>query len=97
MDREHLAQVTVWRAVHLLNRCSRWCARAEVARRAAEQPTREGTPVRFAGPIFIPEDETCVHMYRAGLIDAVRLAAARTSVRFELISEAATESGDCKA
>jgi hypothetical protein len=66
---------------------------AGVARRAAEQLTREGTQVEFVRSIFIPEDETCIHMYRAGSIDAVRLVAARASLRFEHISEAVTESG----
>lgn len=66
---------------------------ATVARLAAEQLTREGTPVEFVHSIFVPEDETCIHMYRADSIDAVRLVAARASLRFERISEAVTESG----
>jgi hypothetical protein len=66
---------------------------AGVARLAAEELTREGTPVEFLRSIFIPEDETCIHMYRAGSIDAVRLVAARASLCFEHISEAVTESG----
>jgi hypothetical protein len=66
---------------------------AGIARRAAEQLTREGTPVEFVRLIFIPEDETCIHMYRAGSIEAVRLVAARVSLRFEHVCEAVTESG----
>jgi hypothetical protein len=68
--------------------------RADVARRAAEQLTREGTPVEFVRWIFIPQDETCIQMYRAGSIDVVRLVAARASLRFEHISEAVTETGE---
>src|SRR5262245_37544135 len=37
--------------------------RAGAARRAAEQLTSEGTPVHFVRSIFIPEDETCLHLY----------------------------------
>ena len=66
---------------------------AGVARRTAQQLACEGTQVRFIRSIFIPEDETCIHMYRAGSIDAVRLVAERASLCFEHIAEAVTESG----
>ena len=67
---------------------------ASVARLTAQELTREGTPVEFMHSIFIPEDETCIHMYRADSIDAVRRVAARASLRFERISEAITENGE---
>jgi hypothetical protein len=38
---------------------------ADAARLAAEQLTREGTPVQFVRSIFIPRDETCVYVYEA--------------------------------
>lgn len=62
--------------------------RADAARRAAEQLSGEGTPVEFVRSIFIPEDETCLHLYRAGSIEAVRAAAARASLRLDRVAEA---------
>jgi hypothetical protein len=64
------------------------CARA--ARRAAEQMTREGTRVQFVRSIFIPEDETCIYLYRADSIDAVRVAATRASLRLDRVAKAVT-------
>ena len=66
---------------------------ARAARLGAEQLTREGTPVEFGRSIFIPEDETCFYIYKADSIEAVRAAAARTSLRFERVLEAMTEIG----
>ena len=43
--------------------------------------------------IFIPEGETCFYIYRADSIEAVRAAAARSSLQFERVSEAVTEVG----
>jgi hypothetical protein len=66
---------------------------ASAARLAAEQLTREGTPVEFVRSIFIPEDETCFYIYKAVSIESVLAAGARSSLRFERVSEAVTESG----
>ncbi|MGZ4197266.1 MAG: hypothetical protein ACXVFQ_13280 [Solirubrobacteraceae bacterium] len=66
---------------------------AGIARLSAEQLTREGTPVEFVRSIFIPRDETCIYIYKAGSIEAVQAALARTTLRFERISEAVTEHG----
>jgi hypothetical protein len=66
---------------------------AGVARLAAEQLAREGTPVEFVRSIFIPRDETCIYIYRAGSIEAVQAALARTPLRFERVSEAVTDRG----
>jgi hypothetical protein len=70
--------------------------RASVARLAAERLTREGTPIEFVRSIFLPEDETCIHIYRADSIQAVQQVAARALLRFERVSEALTETGDPK-
>jgi hypothetical protein len=61
---------------------------AKQARRAAEQVTREGTPVRFMRSIFVPDDETCFHVYEAASAECVREAAVRAALRFERVSEA---------
>jgi hypothetical protein len=67
--------------------------RAGAARAVADQLRREGTPVHYVRFIFIPEDETCIHLYRADSIDAVRAAAARASLHLERIAEAVGNSG----
>lgn len=58
------------------------------ARLAAEALTREGTPVRYLRFIFVPDDETCFHLYEAPSVDAVREAALRAAVPVERIAEA---------
>ena len=66
---------------------------AAAAREAAEQLTREGTPVDYVRSIFIPEDETCIHLYRAESIEAVRAAAARASLRLDRLAQAISDGG----
>jgi hypothetical protein len=66
---------------------------ANAARLAAEQLTREGTPVEFVRSIFIPEDETCLYIYRADSIEAVRAALEHAPLRFDRVSEAVTGAG----
>ena len=63
------------------------------ARAAAEQLTNEGTEVEFVGSIFVPSDETCIHLYRAESSEAVRAAAARASLRPERVTEAVSDAG----
>jgi Protein of unknown function (DUF4242) len=64
--------------------------RAAAARRAAEEMRSEGIRVQFVRSIFIPDDETCIHLYRADSIDAVRAAVTRASLPLERIAEAVT-------
>lgn len=64
---------------------------AEAGRLAAEELTREGTPVRYLRSIFVPEDETCFFLYEAGSADAVREVAERAHLQFERVAEAAAE------
>jgi hypothetical protein len=65
--------------------------RAERARRAAEELSNQGTSVRYLRSIFVPDDETCFHLYRASSAAAVRAVASRAGLRFERISEASAE------
>jgi Protein of unknown function (DUF4242) len=67
------------------------CVRA--AREATKELTLEGTRVRYIRSIFVPEDETCMHMYRADSVEAVQAAAARASLRLERIAEAIVDAG----
>ena len=62
--------------------------RAQKARAAADQLRREGTRVHYVRSIFIPEDETCLHLYRAESIEDVRAAAARASLQLDRLTEA---------
>jgi hypothetical protein len=62
------------------------------ARRAAEELTREGTPVQYLSSIFVPADETCFFLYQAASAEAVHEAARRASLAFERVSEAVAES-----
>ena len=59
------------------------------AREAAAALTAEGTRVRFLRSIYVPEDETCFFLYRAGSIDAVREAARRAALSYEHVAETA--------
>jgi hypothetical protein len=64
--------------------------RADQARRAAEQLSREGTPVRYVRSVFVPEDETCFYLYEAGSVEAVGEAARRAGLSFDRIAAAMT-------
>jgi hypothetical protein len=64
---------------------------AQRSRLAAEQLTREGTPVRYLRSIFVPEDETCFLLYEAASPDAVREAARRAELPFTRVAEARGE------
>ncbi len=59
------------------------------AERAAEELTRDGTPVRYLRSIFVPEDETCFFLYEAGSADAVYEALMRASLLPGRVREAA--------
>ena len=65
---------------------------ADEARVAAEQLTREGTPVRYLRSIFVPDDETCFLLYEAGSVESVREAVRRAAIPFDRVAEAITES-----
>jgi hypothetical protein len=67
------------------------CAKA--ARAAADQLRREGTRVYHVRSILIPEDETCIHLYRAESIEAVRVAAARASLDLDRLTGAVSDTG----
>jgi hypothetical protein len=57
------------------------------ARLAAEEQTRQGTPVRYLRSIYLPEDETCFLLYEAESAEVARRAAAFAGVAFERVSE----------
>jgi hypothetical protein len=61
---------------------------ADRVRRAAEEHTREGTPVRYLRSIFVPDDETCFLIFEAGSADAVREVARRAALSFDHVATA---------
>jgi hypothetical protein len=64
---------------------------AERTRRAAEELTREGTPVRYLRSIFVPADETCFFLCEAGSVAAVCEAVRRAAVPFGRIGQTVPE------
>lgn len=64
---------------------------AERSRAVAEELTREGIPVRYLRSIFLPDDETCFHLYEAESADAVREMARRAELRFDRIVTAVVD------
>src|ERR1700730_15637661 len=55
--------------------------------RVADELTREGRHVRLLRSILVPEDETCLYLFRAQTGDVVREAATRAGLRFEHVVE----------
>ncbi len=52
------------------------------ARRAASEMSREGTPIRHLRATFIPEDETCFHLFEAPSMEAAGEASRRAGLPF---------------
>ncbi len=64
---------------------------AERARRAAEDLSREGTPVRYLHPVFVPGDETCFHLFEAESVEAVHDASERAGIQAHRFVEAVSD------
>ena len=56
-------------------------ARNRATRTAAEALTRDGTTVRFAGSIYVPEDEICFYRFDAPSVGDVERIAERAGLR----------------
>jgi Protein of unknown function (DUF4242) len=61
---------------------------ADRARRAAAHMRREGTAVYYLRSIFVPEDETCFHVFEGPSAQAVGEASRRASIEYDRIVEA---------
>lgn len=60
-----------------------------VKRLQASAGPADGAPaVRYVRSTFVPEDETCFHIFEADSAEAVRKAGERASVTFDRIVEA---------
>lgn len=55
-------------------------AAARRARAAAEELAREGTAVRYVRTTFLPDDETCFHLFEAVSADAVEEVSRRAEL-----------------
>ena len=62
---------------------------ARRACRVAEELTARGTAVRLVRSIFVPEDETCLFLFEADSIDAVREAVHAAGLSIEHVAETA--------
>ena len=60
-------------------------ATADRALLASREMRREGTAVRYVRSIFIPQDETCFHIFEAGSEQEARNAAARAGIHAERV------------
>lgn len=58
------------------------------AHRAAAELSREGTAVRFIRSLYVPEDETCFHIFEAPSAEAVGRVTKRASIGYVRIIEA---------
>jgi len=61
---------------------------AHRAHAAAEEMTREGTPIRYLRAIFLDGDEICFHLYEAESRELVLEAARRAAIAVERVLEA---------
>ncbi len=50
------------------------------ARTAAEQLAREGVPIRYVRTTYLPDDETCFHLFGAPTAAAVEEACRRATL-----------------
>jgi hypothetical protein len=50
------------------------------ARVAADQLSREGVPVRYVRTTFLPDDETCFHLFEAASAEVVEEASSRAEL-----------------
>lgn len=58
------------------------------ARLAAEELSREGTPIRYLHSLFVPADETCFHLFEARSAAAVAEASTRAALEAHRIVRA---------
>ena len=50
------------------------------ARAAAEQLSREGVPIRYVRTTFLPDDETCFHLFEAASAEVFEEASSRAQL-----------------
>ena len=63
-------------------------ARERATSSAADALTRDGTPVRFGGSIYVPEDEICLYSIDAPSVGDIERIAERAGLRLLRVVEA---------
>lgn len=53
---------------------------ADRVRAAAEELSREGAAIRYVRTTYLPDDETCFHLFEANSADAVEQACERAAL-----------------
>jgi hypothetical protein len=61
---------------------------AALAKRAADEMTKGGVPIRYLGSTFVPGEERCLCMFEGPSIDAIRKTNALAGLPLERIVEA---------
>jgi hypothetical protein len=64
---------------------------ARRARLAADELTRDGTPVRYVRSLYVKEDETCFFLIEADSIETIRELARAALLPVEHVAEVAQE------
>lgn len=63
------------------------------ARAAAEELSREGMPIRYVRTTYLPDDETCFHLFEAASAEIVEEASSRAEFGFARVVAAIEASG----
>jgi hypothetical protein len=86
----HAQQARLYVAEAYTSRSSRTDLKAiaERATAAAAAITAPGRPVRYMRTVFLPDDETCFHLFEADAAEQVRQAVRRAGIECERIVQA---------
>lgn len=66
------------------------------ARSAAEELSREGVPIRYVRTTFLPDDETCFHLFEAASAEIVVEAVSRAGLGRARVVPAIEASGSAR-
>ena len=66
------------------------------ARAAAEELSCEGVPIRYVRTTFLPDDETCFHLFEAASVEAVEEVSSRAELGRARIVSAVEASGPAR-
>jgi hypothetical protein len=69
------------------------CGSASRARTAAEELAREGSRIRYVRTTFLPDDETCFHVFEADSADVVAEVSRRAGLGWARIVPAVESIG----
>jgi hypothetical protein len=64
------------------------------ARTAAEELSQEGEAIRYLRTTFLPDDETCFHLFEAASVEVVEKASGRAALGRARVVPAVEEDGE---